>query len=131
MKLTPEHWRKIRELLQGAIELQPRERETYLDKFCGPSLRVPCFISLRRAGEAPFGSRSPCSATGSWISYPTAPICLSGGEGPRSGLACGIRFPEPWRLNYSSLPRESISIGVQQGRVAYGAISPSGELSHF
>jgi eukaryotic-like serine/threonine-protein kinase len=33
--MTPERWKQIDQLLQGALEREPAERATYLDQACG------------------------------------------------------------------------------------------------
>jgi hypothetical protein len=52
--MNPERWRRVEELLDGALELPPAERESFLRRECADAPELAGEVSkILRAGERP------------------------------------------------------------------------------
>jgi hypothetical protein len=61
-QVTPEVWQRVKEVLAGALEREPRDRAAYLDRACPEqSLRkeVESLIATHDKGDGDFLEQSP------------------------------------------------------------------------
>jgi hypothetical protein len=80
--MTPERWKRVRELFEAAVERRPDKRTAFLDEACSGD------ASLREDVEALLSSDR---AAGSFIEHPPAWAAV-GSEGAAAPLAAGLRL---------------------------------------
>ena len=68
MRMSPQGWRRVERVLDGALDLDPRERGAYLDRACGAD------AGLRAEVEALLRS---CDAARDFLAMPAREFAAS------------------------------------------------------